>query len=340
MRKAKKVLAIKLRAIGDTVIWTSALSALRHAQPEAEIHVLTFSGNRAVFENHPAVDRLHLLPGKGRLQLIRFLFLLRRERFDWVLGFHATTSLCRWAWLVGGRKLALHHHSWAYTPRGSVPIPSPGRLEDAIARDYRVLEAMGLNVAREPTSLHFSAMESEQAEARMREAIRAVGGNEGRPRRLFLPGAGHVLRRYPKDLLLPLIERVSREGRFQPVLLADAELSREWDLGSECNRLSVPLIDKTSLREFMVLVSRGQAALANDSGPGHIAVAAGLRTTFIFGPGCAGDWHCYDAAVHPVIRTKVPCRFHGPRDRELFQYCTVESCSHHSCMRILPVIPV
>lgn len=335
--KATKILAIKLRAIGDTVIWTSALSALRRAEPQAEIHVLTYASNRAVLDNHPAVDRLHLLSGKGRLELIRTLMGFRQEGFDWVLGFHASTSLCRWAWLAGGTKRALHHHSWTQTPRGSVTIPSPGRLEDAITRDYRVLEAMGVQIQHQPTSLHFSVMESEQAEESMREGIRAVGGNEGKPRQLFLPGAGHALRRYPKDLWLPVIEKVIQAGLYQPVVIADAALSQEWSLQEDCKRLGVPLFDKSSLRQFMALVSRGQRALANDSGPGHIAVAAGLKTSFLFGPGCVGDWHCYDPHIHPVLRAEVPCRAQGPRDQELFQFCTVERCDHHSCMRSLKV---
>jgi ADP-heptose:LPS heptosyltransferase len=333
LSEIQKILAIKLRAIGDTVIWTSALSALRQAEPDAEIHVLTYASNLAVLQSHPSVDRVHLLQGKGRVELLRALFRLRQESFDWVLGFHATTSLCRWAWLARGKRLALHHHSWTYSPCGSAPVPSPGHLEDAVSRDYRVLEAMGLAIRRAPTSLHFTVLESEWAEETMREGIRVAGGNEGKPRRIFLPGAGHVLRRYPKDLLLPVIESTAKEGHVQPVVIADLALSEEWGLAAECRRLGVPLFDKFSLRQFTALVSRGQTALANDSGPGHIAVAAGLKTTFLFGPGCVGDWHCYDPAVHPVLRVEVPCRLQGPRDQKLFQFCTAERCDHHTCMR-------
>ena len=149
----------------------------------------------------------------------------------------------------------------------------------------------------------------------------------------FLPGAGHHLRRYPKDLWLRILEREIQRGEYQPVVMADAALASEWNLEPECTRLKVPLFDEGSLRDFIIQVSRCKKAFANDSGPGHMAVALGLDTTFVFGPGCVGDWHPYDSLKHPVLRVPVDCRSEGPRDQERFQFCTVTECPHHKCMR-------
>lgn len=323
-----KILAVKLRAIGDSVIWTSALEALHQAHPQAEIHILTYGSNAAVFANQKFVHRTHFLKTKSRWELIRTLWSLRAEKFEWLLGFHATTSLCRWAWLAGAGKMALHHHSWAYTPPGSVTIPEPGKLESAITRDYRVLLALGV-VGRElPTHLAISVEETKWAESTL--------GPSSLPRFMFLPGAGHYLRRYPKDLWWPQVLKVLNEKKFQPVVLVDQAVADEWNLEADCLKLGIKIVTGGSLRNFMALISRGERALANDSGPGHIAVALGLKTSFVFGPGCAGDWHCYDPKVHPIYRLpNIECRLEGPRDREIFQFCTVDQCSHHKCLRQL-----
>lgn len=326
-----KILAIKLRAIGDTVIWTSALQSLRDHFPSAEIHTLTYAGNSAVLRDHPAVSREYYLEGKGNAELVQKLWSLRRERFTWLSGFHATTSLCRWAWLAGAQKMALHHHSWSNSPRGSVNIPHAGQLEDAIARDHRVLEAMGVSGPPAPTRIWIAEEESNRAEAK----FPSQASSSSKPRFAFLPGAGHHLRRVPKEMWLPLAARMAREGNYQPVVIVDEPLSRELNLAEECRKIGVPLLNNGSLREFMALISRCEKALANDSGPGHIAVALGVRTTFAFGPGCVGDWHPYDKVKHPVLRVRVECRAQGPRDLEQFQFCTVNECSHHSCMRQL-----
>lgn len=333
MKQPKKILAIKLRAIGDTVIWTSALQLLRDSFPEAEVHTLTYASNAAVLKDHPAAKFQHYLKGHTHLELLKMLWSLRRERFAWLLGFHATTSLCRWAWLTGASKVALHHHSWARTPRGSVPVPHAAELEDAITRDSRVIEAMGLKVGRPKTRIFISSFESDASEALVRARIVQSGGDIKLPRYLFLPGAGHKLRRLAKDMWLPLAEKMLFDKRYQPMVVVDEALSKELGLREDCQRLGLPLFDQGNLREFMALVSRGERALANDSGPGHIAVALGLKTSFVFGPGCGGDWHPYDKREHPLFRVDVPCRAEGPRDREQFQYCTLNECSHHRCMR-------
>jgi ADP-heptose:LPS heptosyltransferase len=332
-----KILAVKLRAIGDTVIWTAALAALKKSYPDAEIHIMTYATNAAVLANHGSVTQLHLLRDKSKKELMRRLWRQRPMKFDLMLGFHATTSLCRWAWLAGAKKKALHHHSWRRSPWGSLKVPHAGQLENAILRDHRVLEAIGITEAPEPTGIVLTPGEQAWAEVEVFQRIEAFGGKPAKQRMIFLPGASHELRRYPKDLWLALVEKTKAEGKYQPVVICDPQLAAEWDLVSECKRIKVPLFDKPKLREFIALISRGHKAMANDSGPGHIAVAVGVKTTFLFGPGCAGDWHCYDSQVHPLIRVDVDCRLEGPREQELYQYCIVESCSHRKCMRTLPV---
>lgn len=333
--KPPKILAIKLRAIGDTVIWTSALSALRKKYPDTEIHVLTYAANEPVLAHNHDVDQIHVLQSHSGFELWRKLWALRSEQYDWLLGFHASHTLCRWAWMTGARFMALHHHSWQYTPRGSMRIAEPGKLEDAIARDYQLLRAMNFEPAREPTKIVLTGAESEWAEREVRAKIEATRGDVAKPRMVFLPGASHHLRRYPKDLLLPMIAKVKEEGKYQPLIMCDSKLSLEWNLYEEAHPMGVPLFDRGSLREFICLVSRAQHAFANDSGPGHIAVALGLQTEFVFGPGCVGDWFPYEGGKHKVHRVEVPCRAQGPRDQERFQFCTVDQCEHHSCMRKL-----
>lgn len=329
-----KILAIKLRAIGDTVLWTPALSALKEAYPAAEIHVVTFAVNAPVLQKHPAVAQMHLLKSKSHFELLQTLWRLRSEHFDILLGFHATTSLCRWAWLAGARKKVLHHHSRQATPRGSLPVPHAGELEDAVTRDYRVLEALQIETSRKPTGIALTDAEKKWA----REQMQARIGDSSKPIYLFLPGGSYNLKRYPKDLWWKAIERVQVAGEYQPVVICDRALSEEWNLRAECAAKKIPLFDQESLRQVIALIGQGTTTLANDSGPGHISAALGVKTSFVFGPGCFADFYVYDPKVHPYFRAKVDCRTNGPRDRDEFQFCTVKECTHHKCMRELPPI--
>ena len=335
--KPLRILAVKLRAIGDTVIWTSALSALREAHPTAEIHALTFSSNEAVLRGNRDIDALHLVKSRSRFDLALKFLELRRFRYDWMLVFNSYAAVSRWHWLVGARTKAIYHHGRIAVPFGCRPIPHAGAVEDAIARDGRVLQAMGIESKRPPTQIVIAPSESEAAEGIMREAIKAGGGDPEKPRYVFLPGASHPLRRFPREKLLRLAAEIAAEGTYQPVVLADRPLSQEWDLAKHCAESRLPLIDHLGLREFITCMSRAERAVANDSGPAHIAVALGLRTVFLFGPGSAGEWHAYDRERHPMKRLVVPCRTGGPQDNELFRTCGFANCAHQQCMQDLVV---
>lgn len=338
----KKILVIKTRAIGDTVIWTSALAKLRKAYPEAEIHALTFSINKDILLRSQFINELHLVDATSKWSLVKKLFELRRYNFDLLLGFHVSGTLCKFSWLVGAPEVVLHHHSRHTTPRFSTrQVPYPGNLEDAITRDYRVLEALGLPARpHEPTKLDLSQDETEWAQKHSREVIQAANGDPDKKRFIFLPGASYSLKIYPKDLWIPVLRKIRDEGVYQPLVLCDRKISKEWNLPELCKDLQVPLIDSVSLRQFIALISTGNIALSNDSSPGHIAAALGVRTHFLFGPACIGDWFCYDKNQHTYHRVDVPCRSEGPRDREAFQFCTVTSCSHHSCMRKIDLLQI
>ncbi len=326
MSAVKKILCIKLRALGDAAIWTAALNSLRAQFPEAEIHVLTWDSNHAILQNHPAVNRLHLIK-KSRLALLLALWRMRSLQFDFLLGFHATTSLCRWAWIAGAKQMVLHHHSWPWTPQGSLPLAEPGKLEDTILRDQQVLRAIGITKSAN-TSIHITVEENRIAQDRTKNLWQ-----NKKPVLALLPGAAAHLRRYPRDLWLRLIEQLQNENSYNILVLADQSLADDWKLDDECRARKIPLFADISLREYLAVLKQAHVAVANDSGPLHMAVALGLKTVAVFGPGCVGDWHPYKEKAHRLLWQNVDCRAEGPQDKPQFQFCRVQSCSHHKCMR-------
>ncbi len=327
----KKILAIKLRDLGDTALWTSALSALKQSYPDASLQVLVKVSAAPLLEHHPDIDRCFVVK-EGALSLIKSLLKLRAESFDLAMGFHATTSLCRWLFLLKAKTTVLHHHSWKFTPKGSsLAIPNPGELQDAISRDYESLRALKITSEKKPTKLVVSNEEKIAAQA----ALKAKGVDSSKALVVLLPGARVATRRYPKDLWMLMVKRLKDSKENEIIVVADKTLSREWGLKEISQELGISYFDDVSLRHMMAIVSQASVAIANDSGPVHIAAALGVKTVALFGPGCFGDWHPYSGPSHEALRIEVDCRPYGPRDQPLFQYCTLESCSHLTCLRKL-----
>lgn len=325
----KKILAIKLRELGDSAIWTASLNQMRSIFPNANIDILTLDGSRPLFKDSPIIHEQYYLSDRKPLGLIHMLWRLRKNKYDLVLGFNATTSLCRWSWLLKSKELVLHHHSWKYNPaQNTRQLLRPGNLENAFLRDGQLLEALGYAPQNMASKIHILPQELES----MRALVKGQGFDLTRPIVCFVPGARAKTRRFPLDRWIEVWKN-SKLKTTQTVIISDQELSREWNLPKVGAEVGIPVIDNLSLRQLIVLLSLCEVAVTMDSGPLHFAAAVGCRTLALFGPGCVGDWHPYQDSRHKVLRVSVPCRTLGPPTQESFQFCTLKECDHLSCLR-------
>jgi ADP-heptose:LPS heptosyltransferase len=328
---AKKILAIKLRELGDVVLWTPALKSLRHQMPDARIDLLVLKSSEPVLRRLPGIDRIWTVPSNRSLPVLRQVLKLRAERYDLALGFHINTSFARMARFLGARQLVLHHHSWKYNPRSAtLKVPRPGNLEDVLKRDFQLLEAIGQKgLVPDSPKLYLTPEEIKFGEEQLSQ-------HQARRWVALLPGARAQTRRYPIDLWLRAVDKFSNQPDLSPVVLVDSVLSQEWNLKEVCAARKIPLFDNLNLREFMAVLSQCEIAVGNDSGPIHMAAALGLKTVTLFGAGCYGDFHPYDHRTHIPLWKAVPCRNGGPRELPEFQFCNLLQCGHLTCMRRLP----
>lgn len=334
MQHPKRILAIKLRELGDTAIWTSALDGLNRLFPKAELHVLVNPSSEALLIRQPYIHNVHKVSSTNSLALIPKLIQLRKYRFDLALGFHATTSLCRWIPWLGAKKVGLHHHSWPFTPKHSdLVLEKPGVLQGAIARDYELLKSLGWTGPE--LSTHLNLLDSEKNEAKQLLENSNIDFQSSHRLLALLPGARSVTRRYPRDRWIEMVQMIKSRCDYQLIVVTDKSLSEEWNLTALCRELNLPLFDQLDLRQFMALLSFASQAITNDSGPLHIAAALGVSTLALFGPGCVGDWHPYENPNHQVLRVPIDCRSEGPAAFEAFRYCTVTQCDHLSCLRLI-----
>ncbi|HJT25404.1 MAG TPA: glycosyltransferase family 9 protein, partial [bacterium] len=115
----KRILLIRLKGIGDVILSTPLVRALRKAFPQAEIHFLTRSLCAPILKHNPYVDRVLVHPEKSASswELLRFLQSLRSARYDWVLDL-AAEPRSAWLTLATGASLragyAFRIRKWAF----------------------------------------------------------------------------------------------------------------------------------------------------------------------------------------------------------------------------------
>ena len=162
-----RILVGLISPIGDTLLATPALAALRRAFPKAEIAALVAPSNAGILSGNPDVDRLIFAPAQGAepewRRYLAALRALRRERFDLIINFSGASGLTT-------------RFAHPFTPRMFLDLPRWWFLAggDATLRERRAvdqyLRTLAPLVAAPPTDpearvprIHLTAQDRAQA---------------------------------------------------------------------------------------------------------------------------------------------------------------------------------
>jgi ADP-heptose:LPS heptosyltransferase len=352
LKAPRKVLAIKLRSLGDTVLMTAPLAELRRAYPEAEIHVAVTQAWAPLLESNPAVDRIwtyvrHLDVTSRAKALARLGLSLRKEGYDCVVNFHASPSSATLSFATGAKTRSIHFHGHNDPNRYStVEVPGKGVLKPIIERDMDAVRALGIHVpAGRIPRVYLLDAELAQAEKRLRDLglpspVLALGLGASRPTKSWpieryaaLAAAWHT-RTGGGTLALTGPEEGDLAHDF--LKAADDALTAALPdaAGRARARASIACERGLPLRSLAAVLARCSAFAGNDSGPKHIAVAAGTPTVTLFGPEHPFEWHPYPQDLHPYFFVEgLACR----RDAMpgMPPWCGLDVCveEQHKCMR-------
>jgi len=296
--------------LGDAVMTTPALAAVREGFPDARIALLARPMVAELFRHHPDVDEVIVYerPGRheGALGRLRLGGEIRRRRFDGALLLQNAFDAALIAFLgriperagypTDGRRILL-----------TLPVPlTPGILERHEVEYYLCL-LDGLGIPRpEPASLKVAVTEEEK-EA-MATRLASLGLEPGAPVVAINAGAtyGSAKRWYP-DRFAAVADLLAAEWGARVVLLGTvAEAPLAGEIEAATRRPPVNLAGKTTVRELMALLSLSSFLVTNDSGPMHIAAALGVPLVAIFGP---TDWRRTSPWTDRarVVRVDVDC---------------------------------
>ena len=184
---SKRILAVKWRQLGDSILWTAALQALKEWDPGASLDLALPTPYLPLFANDDRFDQLWGLD-QERKPLPSLKGRLKERKYDIVLNFHAgprSRALCQGA---NGALCLIHHHSRSRKRFGShLPIVGLGQPAAATERDLNVVRTLGWNGKSPPTSLRLPQEWAETARKRWRSAGRSskplllIGASASRP---------------------------------------------------------------------------------------------------------------------------------------------------------------
>jgi len=300
-----RILLVRPDHLGDMVMTTPVLQALRSQAPEAQITMLGGPWSSEVVARHPAIDHLITLPFPGfqrtaqrPLEPYRLLFStaqqLRRKRYDIALNLRPDFWWGGALLYLAGIPRRVGYAIEPGTPFLTHALPFPVE-EHATVSSLRLasagLQACGLPALTEPFTparypLQFAPTTQERAFVSERLASAGIGADDALV--VIHPGTGGAVKLWRIEAWSHIADRLSTTD----ILPAAAHIvltgsPKERPMLEEITRdmhTQALLVTDMTVGQLAALLGRAQLVLGVDNGPLHLAVAQDTLTLHIFGP--------------------------------------------------------
>lgn len=324
-----RILIIRLGAIGDIVHTLPALAALRRCQPTSHIAWAVESGpGSALLSGNPCLDEVieldmrmwrEALNNQIAGQAIRLtLRKLRSEPFDISLDFQGLLKSSAVSWFANSARKVGFDYLSLREPASGLLLTERVKVSDrdhVIKKNLDLVKHLGCAV---DSPYHFPISCSIEDELYVESQLSDVNGSFA----ILNPGGGWTTKLWRPQHYARIIDLLWRYRGIRSLVtvgpgeeaLADETVSRSL------SGKALPI--RTTLKQFFVLAKRASLFVGGDTGPMHLAAAAGTPIVALFGPTSPirnGPFHRDDVVI---ARQDLECRVECYRRR----------CDHCSCM--------
>lgn len=304
--EVRKVLLVRLRSIGDTVLATPAAFALKRFLPKVEVDILLEDWVAPLLDPHPHIDNVLALSRGGLMAKAGAARDLRAVKYDVVYNLHGGTTATFLTRATGARH-RVGFKTYQYAQLHNHLAPSPLLLwgqqkTHSVEQQLALLGWTGVPVTDRPRT-HLG-VSPEAAEA-INQRLAAVGLTD-RKIALIHPAAAFATKQWATENFARVVEYVAERG-FAPVAVAAPHESAVLENLIDQSSVHIETFD-LSLPEVTALAARSQLFVGNDSGIAHIAAAAGTRCVVVFGSSNIAHWRPWNSAPAEVVFEQMPCQ--------------------------------
>ncbi len=297
---SEKILLIRLSSLGDIVLTTPAIRAVRAHLPDAYVAMLVGKQSAEVLRENPHLNEIitfdRFAKDKDTGEMLRTVRMLREREFTLAIDLQRKF-----------RTALLMYFSGATERIGkgalcTVRVPEQGN-KHATAHSFDLLHAAGIPAVDQRLELFLAESEYTDASRRFDTAgVTQTGLKVG-----VFPGAGWKLREWMPDRFAAIGDRLFQHFNAE-VLIFGGEKESELvhTVANLMDARAIPFAGNLQVRELAACIEKCDLFLTNDTGPMHIAAAVGTPTVSLFGPGNHIRFQPL-GGLHQTIRHDVPC---------------------------------
>ncbi len=330
-----RILVVRLRSIGDTVLATPSLVALRRFLPNAQIDILLEDWVAPLLEDSDLIDNIICVPNKNSLpvnkdkmsakDLLIFRLLLAwalwETKYDVAINLHGGTTATFFV-RASGAKYRVGYKNYQYNFLYTHLAPDSKhfwRQEQIQSAEHQLalLGSVGIPVLDKPksrlpvTQSARNSIKKKLAEAEIQDPRSKIA--------LLHPAAAFNSKQWATEKFARVAEFLSRRG-FSPVAVAAPSEHAILEKLKQNARVPITTFDNLSLPEITALAARAQIFIGNDSGIAHIAAAVDTPSVVIFGSSNVPHWRPWTNASNEVVRSKT-----GSNKEEFIKQIAVEN---------------
>ena len=275
-----KILIVRLGALGDVVHTVPVAAALRRAHPTCQIDWIVDARHAELLDLVRVLDRVIALESPAVPGWIRAVRELRQVPYDVALdlqGLMKSALLAR----ASGAKRVIGFSVWHLREKGARPFysevgdPPPETVDHVVLKNLRLLRTLDIDTSR----VEFPLRDEASAAA---EVVRGLLGDA--PFALLNPGAAWPNKRWPPERLGGVASFLRDVRGLRSVVVwgpGEAPIAQAVVDASDGAAIVAP---PTRLADLVRLSRAATVVVSGDTGPLHVAAAAGAPLVAIFGP--------------------------------------------------------
>jgi lipopolysaccharide heptosyltransferase II len=330
--EARRILGVRLDAVGDVLMTTPALRALKENRPERHLTLLTSSAGAAAARLVPECDAVMTYdtpwmkataPRQDSGPEHAAIERLRESAFDAAVIFTVYTQnplpaafLCYLADIPLRLAHCRENPYQLLTDWVQDWEPEEG-VRHEVRRQLDLVAAVGCQTAEERLSLHVP----EKAKEKIEPLLRAF---DARPWTVIHPGASAPSRRYPAEKFAEVARQIVCDHGVSVIFTGSAAEKGLVEAIREDAGVGYSLAGELELPELAALLGRAPLLISNNTGPAHVAAAVGTPVVDLYA--LTNPQHTPWGVPSRVLFHDVPCRF-----------CLKSVCSegHHHCLTLV-----
>jgi lipopolysaccharide heptosyltransferase II len=332
---AKNILCVRLDTIGDVIMTTPAMRALKLSQPDRHITLMTSSAGAAIAPLIPELDDLIVYdapwlkataPRVNSVPEYAMIDQLRQANFDAAIIFTVYSQnplpsafLCYMAGIP--LRLAHCHENPYQLLTHWIKDPEPEQLtRHEVRRQLDLVASVDCVIPNDRMSLKVLPT----AQQRVNQLLAEMGVDVNRPWVVIHPGATAPSRRYPPEQFAIVAHQLVQLGIQVVFTGTQPEQELVSLIQMEMAAPSYSMVDRLNLTELTALLSLTPLLISNNTGPVHIAAAVNTPVVDLYA--LTNPQHTPWGVPNRVLFHDVPCRI-----------CYKSICpeGHHHCLRLV-----